>query len=168
MFWKITMAKWGTSVCIITKWWWISLGLKTYLRVSISFCWWPDTSKYTTKNEHGTQKSPKWKGTSSIYKKKPPSIFGFKTLVFQGVFLRKLLKMPGQRPCEVGIVGLLWYAGASLDLSHCWGGFVSRKNWGRNDFISYKTNTKVCLYQLRNYQSTNNWGIKLLSILGPE
>jgi len=25
--------------------------------------------------------------------------------------------MPGQRPCEVGIVGLLWYAGASLDLS---------------------------------------------------
>lgn len=41
--------------------------------------------------------------------------------------------MPGQWPCEVGIVGLLWYAGASLDLSHCWGGFVSRKNWGRKD-----------------------------------
>jgi len=34
--------------------------------------------------------------------------------------------MPGQRPCEVGIVGLLWYAGASLDLSHCWVSFVSR------------------------------------------
>ena len=160
MFWKITMVKWGKNVCMITKWSWISLGQKTYLRVSISFLWPPWPSNTLLKMNMEPKKSPKWKRNIIYLQEKTSIHFWVQHVSFPGCnFARNPWKCQGNDPAKLG---LLAFFGMLVLLWTCprAGGFVSRKKWGRNDFIRYKTSTKVCLCQLRKYQSTNNWGIK--------